>query len=117
MPAATYNIIAEQGATFSQTILYTDASETPIDLTNYTAEMHVRTTVASASTIIELSTSDSSIILDGVNGTIELAITATAMSDIPAAKYYYDLELYGENDLIVRLIEGRFTVKAEVTRQ
>jgi hypothetical protein len=117
MPAATYNIIAEQGATFSQTILYTDASETPIDLTNYTAEMHVRTAVASAGTIIELSTGDSSIILDGVNGTIELAITATDMSDLAAGKYFYDLELYGENDLIVRLIEGRFTVKAEVTRQ
>ena len=55
--------------------------------------------------------------MDGVNGTIELAITATAMSDLAAGKYFYDLELYGENDLIVRLIEGRFTVKAEVTRQ
>lgn len=117
MPAATYNIIAEQGATFDQTILYTDASDTPIDLTSYTAEMHVRATVASAGTIIELSTSDSSIILDGVNGTIELLITATDMTAITAGKYYYDLELYGPDDLIIRLIEGRFTVKAEVTRQ
>lgn len=117
MPAATYNIISEQGATFSQTVLYTDASDTPIDLTGYTAEMHVRSTVAANTTIIELTTSNSRLILGDDAGTIELAITAADMTDLAPGKYYYDLELYGDDDLIIRLLEGRFTVKAEVTRQ
>lgn len=117
MPAATYNINAEQGATFLQTVLYTDAADAPIDLTSYTACMHVRDGVANASTIVTLTTENGRITLGGAAGTIELTITAADMTDLVAGKYVYDLELYGPDDLIIRLIEGKFTIKAEVTRQ
>jgi hypothetical protein len=37
------------------------------------------------------------------------------MEAIAPGKYYYDLELYN-GSTVIRLIEGTFTVKAEVTR-
>jgi hypothetical protein len=38
------------------------------------------------------------------------------MSGIPAGSYVYDLEIVSANGKVTRLIEGRFVVKAEVTR-
>lgn len=115
MSAATYNILAEQGATFALSLLYTDVAGDPIDLTGYTAEMHVRLKASTVSTITELSTGDSTITLGGAAGTILLAIDAATTETFTAGKYVYDLELYN-GAITTRLIEGTFTIKAEVTR-
>jgi hypothetical protein len=115
MSAATYNILAEQGATFALSLLYTDTAGDPIDLTTYTAEMHVRLKASTVSTITELSSGDSTITLGGAAGTILLAIDAATTETFTAGKYVYDLELYN-GAVVTRLIEGTFTIKAEVTR-
>jgi len=115
MSAATYNILAEQGATFVLTLLYTDVAGDPIDLTTYTAAMQVRLKAATVTTILELNTGDSSITLGGAAGTILLAIDAATMVGLPAGKYVYDLELYN-GAITTRLIQGSFTISAEVTR-
>lgn len=115
MSAATYNILAEQGATFALNLLYNDSAGDPIDLTTYTAAMHVRLKASTVTTVLELSTGDSTITLGGAAGTILLAIDAATMETFTAGKYVYDLELYN-GAITTRLIEGTFTIKAEVTR-
>jgi hypothetical protein len=115
MSAATYNILAEQGATFALNLLYTDVAGDPIDLTGYTAEMMVRPKASSATVILVLSTVGTFIVLGGAAGTILLTVDAASMEDLPAGKYVYDLELYN-GAITTRLIEGTFTIKAEVTR-
>ena len=115
MAAGTYNILAEQGATFTRTILYTDSAGDPIDLTGYTAAMQVRLKASTVSTITELSTGDSTITLGGAAGTIIMNLDAATMVGLTAGKYVYDLELYN-GAVVTRLIEGSFTIKAEVTR-
>jgi len=42
MPAAQYNILADQGSTFKLFVDYQTAGSTAIDLNNYRAEMQVR---------------------------------------------------------------------------
>lgn len=115
MSAATYNILAEQGATFALNLLYNDTAGDPIDLTTCTAAMQVRLKASTVSTITELSSGDSTITLGGAAGTILLAIDAATMETFAAGKYVYDLELYN-GAITTRLIEGTFTIKAEVTR-
>ena len=115
MPAGTYNFLAEQGATLARTILYTDADEVETDLTGFTAAMQVRPTAASATVILELTTENSRITLGGAAGTVDLLVDAATTEALTPGKYFYDLELY-TGSTVIRLIEGTFTVKAEVTR-
>ena len=116
MAAGTYNFAAEQGATLERVITYKDSTGTLVNLTSYTARMQVRVAVETASFILELTTSNGGITLGGAAGTITLLVSATAMSAIPAATYVYDLEIVAPSGKVTRLIEGKFAVKAEVTR-
>ena len=115
MPAGTYNFLAEQGATLARTILYTDANDVATNLTGYTAAMQVRPTAASATVTLELTTENSRITLGGAAGTVDLLVDAATMEDLTPGRYYYDLELY-TGSTVIRLIEGVFNIKAEVTR-
>ena len=113
--AGTYNIICDQGATFGRTITWKDSTGTPVNLTDYTARMQVRSIVSSADVAVELTTENSRIALGGVLGTITLSIPATVTDDITAGSYAYDLEMV-TSTTVTRLLMGSFTVRGEVTR-
>lgn len=116
-PAGLYNIVADQGATFSRTITWTDSAKKPINITNYTAKMQVRATVESSAVILELTTQNGRISLGGVLGTVTLNVPASVMQNVVADKYVYDLELIAPTTGVVnRLVQGNFAVRAEVTR-
>lgn len=119
MSAGTYNMTAEQGAAFSRVIRYEDADEQPVNLTGYTARMQVRRQPYSATPLLELTTENDGITLGGATGEITLSISATTMADAQAGECWYDLELLpaGSEDDVVRLIEGKFRIKREVTRE
>lgn len=116
-PAGLYNIVADQGATLSRTITWKDAAKRAIDITGYTARMHVRATAEADSIILELTTENSRIALGGASGTVTLMVSATDMALVPEGKYVYDLELVAPvSGVVSRLIQGNFVVRAEVTR-
>ena len=113
--AGTHNFICEQGATFTREITWLDSEGVPVNLTNYTARMQVRATASSASTLLSLTSSGGDITLGGTAGTITIAISATATAAVAAGCYVYDLELV-DGATVYRLLQGDFTVDAEVTR-
>lgn len=133
--AGTYNFNADQGATLQQLITWRqpqtaeqiadDEEGTPVDLTGYTARMHVRTAVDADDTVLELTTENDRIILGDPesatpvydNGEIRLFVDAETMADVPAATYKYDLELVSSGDVVTRLLQGKLKVIAEVTRE
>lgn len=115
MPAATYNFLCEQGATLQRTLQYRNEAGDIINLTGATARMQVRAEVEATAIIIELTTANSRIVINGAQGEIDLIITAADTSALPLGNHYYDLELV-QGTFVTRLIEGRFFVKAEVTR-
>jgi hypothetical protein len=116
-PAGIYNIVADQGATLSRTITWKDSAKKAINITGYTARMHVRATVESASTILELTTANSRITLGGSSGTVTMTVSASDMAAIPEGKYVYDLEIVAPvTGVVNRLIQGNFVVRPEVTR-
>ena len=112
-PAGTYNIICDQGATFQRQITWNDTNGDPVDLTGYTARMQVRPTTDSTTLTLELTTGNNRITLGGAAGTIELLVAASVMT--MAGDFVYDLELVS-GTIVTRLVEGFFTVRAEVTR-
>lgn len=117
-PAGLYNIIADQGSTFSRTIVWRDPAKKPILMEGYTARMHVRSSVDSANTVLVLTTENDRITLSRTTGEITLYVDDDTMATIPEDKYVYDLELLGPSaDIYVyKLLAGNFVVRAEVTR-
>lgn len=107
------NLEIPQGATFERRLTW-KLDDTPVNLTNYTARMQVRPTAASAVVLLDLE-DGAGITLGGAAGTIDLEIDATTTAALASGTFVYDLEL-STGATVTRLIEGRFTVSAEVTR-
>lgn len=115
MRPGKYNFVCPQGATFSKQLSYLIDS-VPVDLTGYTARMQVREKASSSSKIVDLTTENGGITLGGLAGTVLLEISASDTESLVPKTYVYDLELESSGGFVVRLMEGQFTVTAEVTR-
>ena len=134
MSAGNYNIKAEQGVDFTLTMHYEDGNGSAIDLTTYSAKMHVRRSHDNSALLLKLTSSGSDddetdyngdIQLDGGTdaanstdnvGKIVLTISDGVMSTVPAGKHVYDLEITNSSGTRTRLLQGRFEVSREVTR-
>lgn len=114
MAAGKYDILCEQGATLALTFTWKDENGTAIDLTGYSAAMKVRPHASSDSVIFTAGTSN--LTVGTTSGTIALSVSSTATAALAAGTYAYDLELTSGSSVVTRLLEGKFTVKAEVTR-
>ena len=113
--AGKYNIVADQGATFTRNIHWKDENGDPIDVTDYTARMQVRERFVSASPVLSL-VSPTNLSLGGGSGTGVVTASATTMAGITAGDYVYDLEMVASNGVVTRLLQGTFKVTPEVTR-
>ena len=115
MSAGKFNILIEQGATFSLPITYEDSTGAAVDLTTYTARLQARKRASSPATIVEMTTENGRITLGGTDGTIDLYMLAADTALLQAGEFFYDLELVSGGS-VTRLLEGQLTVKPEVTR-
>lgn len=114
---AKHNFYVYRGATFAEQIAWKDENGTAIDLTGFTARMHMRETVDSATPFLTLTTENGGIALGGATGTVDLLASAAATSVISASAGVYDLELVaGDGVTVTRLLEGLVTISPEVTR-
>lgn len=111
-----YNMVCDQGSTFSLNFtIKTDG--VPWSLVgNYTAKMQVRSFLNADTVLIELTTANSRISFSA-GGTVTLSLTAEETTDIIAGRHTYDLELtQTSTDTVTRVLEGKFVVRGEVTR-
>lgn len=121
MIAGNYNILCEQGTTFTRVIALEQPTTAdpdvyePYPLTGHTARMQVRRTVESTSVIIELTTENGRISIDGADGIITLSINDSDTSEITSSGVY-DLEIIDDSGNVSRVIQGSFTLSNEVTR-
>lgn len=118
--AGKLNMVIEQGTTFNPVMTYKDGGGTPIDLTDYTARMHIRENIEDVDALEELTTENiggSQIILGGAAGTITLLFTDTETTAMNWESGVYDLELVTPAGIVSRVLVGTVTVSDEVTRQ
>jgi hypothetical protein len=142
MPAARYDIYAEQGATFKLHMQYGYKGSTGIDLSNYTGAMQVRRSSKDTGLLLFLSNTgvtgggitgeflinggvagvggisfntgiDGS---SGVTGGIMMRVDYSTMENVPTGKHFYDMEIKNTAGEVIRLIEGTFEVPREITR-
>jgi hypothetical protein len=110
-----YNIVLPQGTTLSQVFTYS-VDGTIVNLTGYTARMQVREKHTSTTTILDLTTANGGIEINGPLGLITIKVSATDSALLPAKCFVYDLEIVSGSSIVYRIVEGTFTVTPEVTR-
>lgn len=122
MLAGIYNIVCEQGTTFTRviTLEYPDAEDPtvflPWDFTDYTARMQIRRTIDSASPMITLTTENDGIeFTNPANGELTIRMSAAQTAAL-TSDGVYDLEIIADAGEVSRLIQGNFTLNFEVTR-
>lgn len=117
MAAAQYDLVIEQGSTYSQSVQWkTGSPAAAVNLTNYTARMQLRSSVTASTAALSLTTENGRISITANTGTVTLSISATDTAALTAGRYVYDLELVSSGGQVTRLMEGVVTVSAEVTR-
>lgn len=111
--AAKVNLSCEQGATFERVIRWT-SSGSLVNLAGCTARLQVRRRASAGSVLLSLSPGSG--ISFPALGEIGILVTAEQTAGIPEGVWRYDLEVETGSGRVTRLIEGAFTVSAEVTR-
>lgn len=112
MAAGVYNLVIEQGATFTLPIKVT------MDLTGYSARMQIRSEVGSPTAHLTLTSAPAGGIVisaGATESTIELTIPATTSSAFTFTKGVYDLEITSSGGVVTRLLKGTVVVDPEVT--
>lgn len=113
MPAANYDILIEQGATYQQEFIWKDSAGVPVDLSTYSGRMQIRQLKTEA---VLLNLIEGSGITLGSDGSINIFASATITSALPVVSGRYDLELESSGGIVTRLLQGDVTISAEVTR-
>lgn len=126
--AARYNMVVTRGATWEDEFTYTDDAGVAINLTGYSARMHVRTLNAAFGTavtpLLELTTANGLLVwATAATGRLRILVPPAShavLNPLNAVKvrYAYSIEVYlpGSPDYILPLVEGKVGVKGEITR-
>lgn len=115
MRAGTYNIVVDQGTDWSETFVLRNGDGSLVNLTGYTARMHVRRDYDAPTTLVELTTANGRIALGGSAGTITLSLNSATTAAISRSGVY-DIELVSSGGLVSRPLRGDFVLRREVTR-
>lgn len=114
--AATVNLVIEQGADFSHIVGLTNSDGSVFDLTGYDARMQIRSSVATITTLYELTVSNGRIELNELAGQLRLNIPNAVTTAMTWRSGVYDLEIISGAGLVTRIMQGNATLSLEVTR-
>ena len=115
---ATYNLICPQATTFNFQFQINDTNpstgtQTPWNLTGYTATMTVRPFAGSTTTTLLATTANGRIVLQNAEGRATVTFSNT-LTNIAANSYVYDFVLF-QGSVVTRVMEGQFIVTPGVT--
>lgn len=113
--AVTYNTTIDQGADWFINFQYKQPDGTPVNITNYTAALQMRTSPLAKTAVLTL-TNVSGLTITGATGTIAAHATAAQTNAITNGKYSYDLEITSPENIVTRLVQGTIEVSPQTTR-
>lgn len=109
-----HNFVLVQGETFTHNLTYKNKSGSVIDLSTYTAKMQVRDKTTNA-LILELSTTDASIVLSATAPNIVLLKDAHLTNNLRVGEHRHDLVLRSHEVIVAVKLAGKFTVEQKCT--
>ena len=109
MKPGRYNITEEKvGARFTLGLNLCDEEETPVDLTGYSASLKVRYRADSPNVLLEASTANGRIVLNGAPHNLVVDCDLA----LAAGRYEYDLAVFSADARKWPILAGRFEVEA-----
>lgn len=116
-----HDMIVDQGATVNTVFTIKNSARSALDITGYVARMQVRrfdgtTRNPSPTVIAEYTSYDGYLIIGDSAGTVTLLIPPAEMAAYEPGSYVYDLEVESALGETTRIVQGKFIVRAEVTR-
>ena len=116
-----HDMIVDQGATVNTVFTIKNSARSALDITGYVARMQVRrfdgtTRDPSPTVIAEYTSYDGYLIIGDAAGTVTLLIPPAEMAAYEPGSYVYDLEVESSLGETTRIVQGKFIVRAEVTR-
>lgn len=116
MLSSRHNFTVDQGSTFRRVLRFKSrATGTYLNLSGYTARMQIRREIDDADFVVELTTENGGITIDGPEGSVSLHATP-AQTRLLADGAPYDLELITPSGDIYTPLSGKFRTRREVTR-
>jgi hypothetical protein len=118
MAAGRYDLYIEQGVTYTKIFTWYDSTNTPIDLSDYTAIMQVRYSVDDDTVIVASDSIPAGIVLTlgGALGTITVDIAASISNALDFDIAVWDINLtHTPTGVITRLLEGEVKFSKAVT--
>ena len=122
MAAGIYNFTLEQGTTFIRIFNYKDTNGNPINLSEASVSMQIRTHVEASSPVEGGTfTNNNGFTISAPAGSpsssqFTLIIPATTSSAFTFDRAVYDIELLDSNNITTRLLQGKIKLSKEVTR-
>jgi len=107
--ARKVNLVMEQGASFSNTIIALSNTGEVVDLTGFTANGQMRKHFTSNTAYTF------TVVLGTIDGAQTLSMNAETNANIVGGRYVYDVEATDGNT-VIRTVEGIVTVTPNVTR-
>ena len=116
MLAGRYNIVCDQGSSFTRVIEIKDADGLVFSLVGYTGRMQIRRDVDATTSLMELTTDNSRLTISGALGQITLTLNPTETAQLTRSGVY-DLEIVKTaTSEVHKVLRGEFRVEKEVTR-
>ena len=116
MAASRFNLVFEQGSKFTFGVVAKSSDGTIMDLTGYSGKLQVRPTVSSTEVLLEASTANGRISIDGPLGKVTVTVGGDVTGALTWTAGIYDLEVSNSASNVIRLTEGFAYLSPEVTR-
>ena len=116
MATQTKNITINQGSTYTLILLWQTLAGVPINITSYSGDMQVRENIDDTATLMQASTANGKMVIDGAAGKVTVTIPKTETTLLDFTRAVYDLEVTSPGSVTTRLIQGDVKLSEEVTR-
>ena len=115
-PAVEMDLTVEQGTDYAQSFRRQDSLGEIVNLTGYTARMQVRRSVSEPTFLLELTTENGGLVIDGLAGQITIVIRDDQTTGASWRRGRFDIELISPAGRVSRFLFGRLELLREVTR-
>jgi hypothetical protein len=111
--AELHKLTVDQGATYQESVEWTDPSGVPINITGYTARMNIARTYSDQVPILSLTSPSGGLVVTGAAGRIDITIASDETDGMDGA-YVYDLDVESPQGVVDRLIQGVIEINKRV---
>lgn len=117
MTVANYQLTIDQGTNFTLTLTWQNPNGTPVDLTGYTAKVHVVDNLNNRTSLLEFNSVSggspgTTLTLGGTAGTVTMGLTAAASAALTFTDGQYAVLVDSPGGVITRLLQGTVHVNS-----